>query len=69
MQVNDRVKPHADFDFNTYHGPSSLEDVGTVVHVEGGWVDVEWDSTGRTSDHEDTTIEGTDTDCGVVPAE
>lgn len=69
MQLNDQVKPHADFNFVTYHGPADLEDEGIVVKVYGdGWVDVQWTSSGEVSDHEDGTIEGRDTDCAVILA-
>lgn len=51
MEIGDRVRPVETFDFAMFGGPTSLNDVGTVIEVdEDGYVYVEWDN-GDTNSH------------------
>lgn len=67
MQVNDKVKPHAGYDFGTYTGPTDTNDRGVVVdYDELDHVMVQWES-GLVSDHYIGEDEN-NFDYAVVPA-
>lgn len=75
LKIDDRVKPHEDFNYEMFTGPASAEDRGTVVdfNEDIGLVLVKWDGNGEVNDHtygaEQFAYPEYATQFGVVPAE